>query len=303
MKKEKHHIDYPGIILLSLAMIAFLGIFILSNENGVDFSLRNIVLFVVALLTTVIFFRVEKRSREPIMPLDVLTKSSIFINVIALFFTGVVIGIDVYTPIYLQNVRGFDPLISGLIILPMSISWALVSVPLGKLIIRFGGKPMVLVGITIALLSFLPVLIFAKDTNVVFLVFVVLMMGIGLGLGMTAQTMLIQESVGIEKRGSAVAVNALLRTLGQTIGISMFGAVFNSSIVKGFTQQGITEYDLGNIYDLSSYGSEVSWDQIVDILTTSIHAVGFVFIILIVICLVLALIMPGPPLSKRSEKT
>ena len=303
VKKEKHHIDFLGIVLLSLAMLAFLGIFILGNENGVDLNLRNIILFVVAALTTAVFFRVEKRSREPIMPLDVFTRSSIFINVIALFFTGVVIGIDVYAPIYLQNVRGYGPLVAGLIILPMSISWALVSVPLGKLIIRFGGKTMMLIGIAIALISFFPVLVFDKDTNVVFLVVVILLMGLGLGLGITTQTMLIQESVGFEKRGSAVAVNSLLRTLGQTIGISMFGAVFNSSIVKGFAQQGITEYDLGNIYDLSSYGVEVTWDQIVGVLTTAIHAVGYVFIILIVLCLALAFVMPRPPLSERSDKT
>jgi len=300
VESKKHRFDYPGIIVLSIAMISFLGLFIFNIEGGVLISMRNTALLLVAAVLIVVFYRIEKRAPEPIMPLDVFTKSSVFVNVVALFFTGVLIGVDVYVPIYLQNVRGFGPLGAGLIILPMSISWTLISFPLGKLILRFGGKSVLLVGVIITFISIIPVLAFTRDTSVVFLVTVLLVMGVGLGAGMTTQTMLIQESVGFEKRGSAVGVNSLLRTLGQTMGISMFGAVFNASIINSFAQEGIVDYDLGNIYDLSSYGTEVSWDQIIGVLTSSIHTVGFVFLCLVALCILLSALMPKPPLSERS---
>jgi len=298
--KRKHRIDVSGIISLSLAMIAFLSIFILGEEGGTWLNIRNILLFIISAVMLFVFYRIEKRAVEPLVPFDVLTKSSIFINLIAMIFTGVLIGVDVYTPIYLQNVRGFGPLVAGLILLPMSVSWTLVSIPMGKLVIRFGGKPVNLVGTILTIISLVPILVFTKNSEVAFLIAAIFFMGIGLGIGMTTQTMLIQESVGFEKRGSAIAVNTLLKTLGQTIGISVFGAVFNGTIVKGFSQAGITEYNLGNLYDLSSYSSGVSWDQIVDVLTTAIHTVGLIFICMTIVCIVLSAIMPRPPISERS---
>ena len=301
--KQKHRIDFLGIAVLSLAMIAFLSIFVFADDTGIQLNFQNAALLIISAVMLVVFYRVEKRATEPIVPFDVLTKSSIFVNCIAMLFCGALIGVDVYTPIFLQNIRGFGPLIAGLIILPMSISWMLASIPLGKLIIRFGGKAVNATGVILALISLFPLLLFAKDSSVLFIISIVFAMGIGMGAGMTAQTMIIQDSVGFEKRGSAVAVTSLLRTLGQTIGISIFGAVFNGRIVRGFSQEGIEKYNLGNLYDLSAYGKGVSWDQIVDVLTSAFHTVVFLFIFLMVLSSVLALIMPRPLVSQRSKDT
>ena len=299
IEKKKHRIDFLGIAILSIAMISFLSIFIFADDTGIQLNPQNIVLFIVSAVMFVIFYRVEKRAVEPLVPFDVFTKSNIFVNIIAMLFCAVLIGVDVYTPIFLQNVRGFRPLIAGLIILPMSISWMLASIPLGKLIVRVGGKAVNATGLIISLLSLFPLLFFARDSGVPFIILVVFVMGIGMGTGMTAQTMIIQDSVGFEKRGSAIAVTSLLRSLGQTIGISIFGAMFNRSIVRGFSQEGIVDYNLGNLYDIAAYGEKVSWDQIVDVLTSSIHIVFILFICLMAICVILALIMPDPPIKER----
>ena len=299
--KQKHRIDFLGIATLSVAMFAFLSIFILGGQSGIQLNVQNVALFILSLVTIIIFYQVERRAAEPIVPFEVFTKSSIFVNIIAMLFTAVLIGVDIYTPIYLQNIRGFGPLIAGLIIMPMTITWTLSSIPLGKLIVRFGGKPVNLVGVVIAFISLLPLLIVSKDSSVLFLIIMVLVMGIGLGIGMTAQTMFVQNSVGYEKRGAAVAANSLVRTLGQTIGITAFGAAFNASIIRGFSKEEIEAYDLSNIYDLSNYGTQVSWDQIVDVLTSAVHIVGMTLICLMILCIVLSLIMPKPPITEGGE--
>ena len=300
--KSRHRIDLPGIALLSVAMIAFLSIFIFGSENGFLLSTRNVVLFVISMTLLVLFYHLEKRAVEPIVPFNVLTRSSIFVNVIAMMFSAILIGVDVYTPIFLQNVQGHGPLIAGLLLLPMTITWTLVSIPLGKLVIRFGGKPVVLVGMVVTLISLLPLLMIVSGTSMAFIIAMVLVMGVGMGTCVTTQTMLIQSSVEYEKRGSAVAVISLLRTLGQTIGISVFGVVFNASIRGGFTREGISSYDLGNLYELSSYSEGVSWDQIVAVLTSAVHLVGSVLIGLVIVCLILSLLMPRPPISERTEQ-
>jgi EmrB/QacA subfamily drug resistance transporter len=301
IQRQKHHIDYPGIGVLSAALLALLSIFIFGEEESSLLTLRNAVLLAVSLALFVIFYRIEKRSPEPIVPLDVLTKSSVFVNIASLFFTAALLGIDVYTPIYLQNVRGLSPLIAGLVLVPMSLSWMLSTIPLGKLIHRFGGKPVAVIGALLALVGLLPLLFLYQDTQIFLIVALVFFLGIGFGVTVTAQTMIIQESVGFEKRGAAVGVNSLVRSLGQTIGISVFGAAFNTSIVAGFATRGISQYDLGNLYDLSAYQLGVTWEQVVAVLADSVHVVYAIFIVIAAICVVLSLVMPRPPLGEPGE--
>jgi EmrB/QacA subfamily drug resistance transporter len=298
---HKRRIDYPGIVILTLAMLSFLAIFILDNNQGALLIPQNALLLVVSFALLLVFVRIEKRSSEPIVPLDVLTCSSVFVNLICLLFAAALIGIDVYLPIYLQNVRGFSPLIAGLTLLPMSISWMLSSIPLGRFVLRHGGRPVNALGVAVTLVSLIPLLLFVQDSAVALIIAVVFASGIGFGIAMTTQTMIIQESVGFEKRGSAVSVNSLVRTLGQTIGISIFGASFNAAIVEGFTAQGIVCYDFGNLYDLASYEVGVTWAQITDVLASSIHLVYALLIGIIALCLILSLVMPKPPLLSMQK--
>jgi EmrB/QacA subfamily drug resistance transporter len=300
---SRRPIDYPGILVLSAAMLAFLSIFLFESSSGTLFNLRNALLLFATAVLLFVFFHIEKRAPEPLVPLGVLTKSSIFVNAVSMLFMAILIGVDVYTPIYLQNIKGFSPLIAGLVLLPMSVSWMLVSIPLGRLIARRGGKPVNAVGTALTLLGMIPVLFFARDTPLIPIIAVVFFLGIGLGIAMTTQTMIIQDSVGFEKRGAAVAVNSLVRNLGQTIGISVFGAVFNMSILRSFSTEGIVEYDLGNLYDIASYQVGVTWDQIVVVLTDSIHVVYAVLIAIAVLCVVLSLVMPKPTSATQTASS
>ncbi|MDR2106314.1 MAG: MFS transporter [Coriobacteriales bacterium] len=300
--RQKHHIDYPGILVLTAAMSAFLGIFIFSGEGASVLTLRNAALLALSLVLLLVFYRIERRSPEPIVPLEVLTRSSVFVNIVSLLFMAALLGIDVYTALYLQNVKGFSPLVAGLLILPMSITWMLVSIPLGRLMLRFGGKALNAVGIIIALLGLLPFLVFAQDTPAVLIVAVLSVLGVGFGIAMTTQMMVIQESVGFEKRGAAVAVNSLVRTLGQTVGISIFGVLFNSGIIRGFAAEGIARYDLANLYDLTVYPPDVGWGQVVSVLVGAFHMVYAVLIAITVLCVALSLVMPRPSSAEQRER-
>jgi EmrB/QacA subfamily drug resistance transporter len=293
-RRRQHHIDYLGIIVLTAALLALLAPFIFVDEGASVLSVRNVALFALSAALFFVFYRVERRSPEPIVPFGVLTKSSVFINIISLLFMAVIFGFDVYTPIYLQNVRGLSPLLAGLVLLPMSVSWMLVSIPLGKLMLRFGGRLLNTVGMIATLLFLIPLLFFVQDSSLIFIIVAIFLLGIGPGIAMTTQTMTIQNSVGFEKRGAAVAVNSLVRTLGQTVGISVFGAFFNARIIQGFSEAGIVEYDLGRLYDLTAYQLGVAWEQVVAVLSDSIHVVYLILIVITAAGLVLSLVMPKP---------
>jgi hypothetical protein len=89
----------------------------------------------------------------------------------------------------------------------------------------------------------------------------------------------------------------LLKTIGQTIGVSIFGSIFNIYIIKYFTQLGINGVDPSNLYN-----SAVTDEQIRLSLNSSLH---FLFIILIgiaVISLLSSMIMPKIMESSKTEE-
>ncbi|MZK52170.1 MDR family MFS transporter [Clostridium beijerinckii] len=296
-EKKKHSIDFAGIITLSLAMVIFLNIF-LSNE---DMSSSNNIFILLSVITTVIllvaFCIIERKAKEPIIPFDIFTKTSSIVNLVSFLASAILMGSNVYLPIYIQNVLGYSAKISGLSLAPMSFAWLIAAVILGKCIVKFGGKIVILISNVILLIStaLLPTL--NAESSILLVIIYAFIMGFGFGGAFTTLTIIIQESVEYNKRGAATAANSLLKTIGQTIGVSIFGSIFNIYIIKYFTQLGINGVDPSNLYN-----STVTDQQIKLSLNSSLH---FLFIILIgiaVISLLSSMIMPKIMESSKTEE-
>ena len=240
-----------------------------------------------------VFYKIERYAKEPIISFEIFTRTSVVVNLVSFFAYIVLIGNDVYMPIYLQNILGYRPTISGLAMIPMSVSWLIMSFILGKLLIKYGEKAVMVTASAVLLGStaLLPSLgVSSPIMHVLIYGFVV---GIGFGGVGTSSTMIVQDSVDYSKRGTAVAVNSLLRTLGQTIGVSVFGNIFNSSITKYFVQRGINNINPSNLYQSSTSQNAVSAGQIKLSLFSSIHALFIIFILIAGLSFVLSIVMPG----------
>lgn len=121
----------------------------------------------------------------------------------------------------------------------------------------------------------------------------VFIMGFGFGGGLTTLTIVVQASVGYSKRGAATASNSLVRTLGQTIGVSIFGSIFNLNIVKYFNDLGIKGIKPNNLYSTSSLIKGISPEHVKVSLNSALHVVFIVFILLIVFCIALTIMLPN----------
>ena len=130
MERKKRQIDYAGTITFSAAIIALLA-YVLSGK------VTLLVLFAACLF---IFYFIERKAKEPIIPFEILTKSNTVVNIISFLTAAVLIGADVYLPIYIQNILGYRPTVSGLSMAPMSVSWLISSVILAKAIPKYGEK-------------------------------------------------------------------------------------------------------------------------------------------------------------------
>ncbi|MDP4089040.1 MAG: MDR family MFS transporter [Bacillota bacterium] len=286
-EKRKHKIDYLGAIVLSLAIISILnGIFSSENSGGMPAYVSELSI-ALGLALLVAFYFVERKAGEPIVPFEIFTRINTIVNVISLLSSAVLIGIDVYMPIYIQNILGYSPTISGLAMAPMSISWLLSSIILGKAIPRYGEKVVTVFSMLILLVScaLLPTL--GTETSLIPVIIYSFIMGFGFGGSFTTLTIVVQSSVDYTRRGAATASNSLLRTLGQTIGVSIFGSIFNLNIVRYFSNLGIRGVDPNKLYSALGTSENMTLYNIKASQISGIHVIFLGLIIIAAVCLML----------------
>jgi len=282
--RKKHKIDYLGTVLFSLAIITFL----LGSMPGQKNNFIITIPITIAILF--LFYYVEKKAQEPIIPFEIFTKTSNVVNAISFLASGILIGIDVYLPLYIQNILGFGATISGISMAPMSIAWLLSSIALTKVIPKYGEKIVIAFSTLILLISCAFLSTLSIKSSLVIVIAYGFIMGFGFGGAFTTLTIVVQESVGYNKRGAATAANTLVRTLGQTIAVSIFGSILNMNIVKYFNDIGVKGIEPNNLYSQATLSSGVSLEKIKLALSSGLNEVFAAFIIIALASLLLSFI-------------
>lgn len=290
---EKHQvqIDYAGILFLSAAILTLLyGVLLGSN------------IFLSLLLTAgllLIFYFLEKRAAEPVIPFDLFTWHSTVVNLICFLLSAVVMGGDVYLPVLIQNVLGYQATVSGLIMAPMSLTWLLAAVMLTKAIPRYGERTVVEWSAAVLLAGCLPLLFLGLSSPIILLIMITLLMGFGFGGSFTTLTIMIQESAGFAQRGAAMALNALVRTLGQTIGVSILGGLLNSRIVEYFNQSGLPGINPNDLYSTQGLPPGMTALQVKQSLNFALLDVFGALVSVSALVLLISFLLPNALKEKR----
>ncbi|HDF0926502.1 TPA: DHA2 family efflux MFS transporter permease subunit [Staphylococcus aureus] len=141
--------DIPGIIFSTIGFGALLYGFSEAGNKGWG-SVEIETMFAIGIIFIILFVIRELRMKSPMLNLEVLkfptfTLTTIINMVVMLSLYGGMILL----PIYLQNLRGFSALDSGLLLLPGSLIMGLLGPFAGKLLDTIGLKPLAIFGIAI----------------------------------------------------------------------------------------------------------------------------------------------------------
>ncbi|HAR3720203.1 TPA: DHA2 family efflux MFS transporter permease subunit [Staphylococcus aureus] len=141
--------DIPGIIFSTIGFGALLyGFSEAGNKGWVSVEIET--MFAIGIIFIILFVIRELRMKSPMLNLEVLkfptfTLTTIINMVVMLSLYGGMILL----PIYLQNLRGFSALDSGLLLLPGSLIMGLLGPFAGKLLDTIGLKPLAIFGIAV----------------------------------------------------------------------------------------------------------------------------------------------------------
>lgn len=231
--KKQVYIDIPGVVFFSLGVGLFLYTLLSGGENGSSLLAgSSLVPSLISAALFVVFLQVEKRAKEPMLPLGLYKRKLITISQAVSFVQSVVlIGTSAYLPIWIQDIEGHSATYSGFTLLPMSIGWPLAASIGGRILIKSGYKLAAIIGSSILVLGSGWMAMITPESPEWMIPIAVFVLGLGFGFSVTSITIAVQSSVSWQQRGVAVGSLQFVRTMGQTVGVAVLGAFFNSYMI------------------------------------------------------------------------
>lgn len=240
IERQAKKIDYLGAIMFTIAFSALLYALLSGGSRHSWDSPVIVGLFAASAVCFMLFLWIEKRAEEPMIPLSIFRIRVLNVTNISGFLTfGITTGLTVYSPIWIQSVLGNSATSSGLIAMPMSLAWPLASNIAGRLMYRVGVKASIVFGSSLVMAGSIWLIALQMNSPYVFWIGILVLIGLGMGFVATPSTVVVQSVVGWEKRGVANASSMLARALGQTVGIAVFGTIYNQyvTIIGSKTEQ------------------------------------------------------------------
>lgn len=233
-------LDLPGSVLIVATVLALLlSIQDLDTSNiAASLATREVLVpFAAFVVFLIAFVLVERRAQSPVFHMEYLSRKPILVTMVVSLFVGGIIITMTLIPEVAEFVVGGPVGSGGLYILPVGIL-SMFGPPLGgKLIDRFGPKPVMSAGLVMAALGFVFLAFVSLGSgSAVLLVVGLSIMGLGMGFCMGAPTnYMILENTSPAESGSAIATIALVRQIGTTLAPALLlGFVSSYPGAQGF---------------------------------------------------------------------
>ena len=177
------HLDIFGMILAPIAfsMLAF-GV----TEGSTSWTSASAIIGVsVGGVALILFIIVELLQKQPLLELRAFRSSDFTRGIVLTWAAQVTLfGSMILMPLYLQQVKSYSPLETGLILLPQALASTIFMPISGRLYDKIGARPLAFIGlgiITVALYMFSRV---TPDTHLITVMVCLGLMGCGMGLTM-----------------------------------------------------------------------------------------------------------------------
>jgi len=238
--QEKPHstdLDLPGAATLAIGCTSILMLVSRLGPGGWSLNV-SLLLIAVTILSAVYYLYHERRTANPILPLDLVFSKTIGPSVMGMMLLGVGFqSLDTYVPLYVQGGKGGGATAAAGVVTPVILTWALSGILSAPMTVRFGFRNTALLGASITVCGCSGLFLCAFfDTPRWVMTTVLALNGVGFGLASMSYVLSAQHSVTWQQRGVATGAVQFFRNIGGAIGIGVLGAFFNSLIHADFVK-------------------------------------------------------------------
>lgn len=222
--------DWPGMaaLVVTLGSVA-LGINRIDTKNffGSFTSIDVWPFFLVFAVFLVSFILIERRSKNPILRLDLFVKRQMVLT----YFLSIGAGFGESSLVFMPNlaVTAFSMKSSqaAFLLMPVVLALAVGSPTVGKLLDKYGSKVIILAGSAILVAGLFVLGLFAASMPMFILAGILIGLGLSALLGAPMRYIMLNESARSDRSVAQGAV-AMFSSIGQLVGSALVGAVADS---------------------------------------------------------------------------
>jgi EmrB/QacA subfamily drug resistance transporter len=220
-------IDIAGAFTLTASLILAIYAIVNGNQEGWT-SAQTLGLLGAAAVLLAVFLGIESRVSNPLVPLRLFKLRNVSVaNVVGVLWAAAMFAWFFLSALYLQLVLGYSPLEVGLAFLPANLIMGALSVGLSaKLVMRFGIRPPLGVGLSLAAVG---LLLFARapvdGTFVVDVLPSMILLGLGAGMAFNPVLLAAMSDVEQSEAGLASGVVNTSFMMGGALGLAVLASL------------------------------------------------------------------------------
>jgi len=224
--RSRGGLDLPGAFTSTAGMGALVYGFIRSAETGWADPLTCVTLALAAVLI-VAFVAIERRARQPILPLRLFAsreRSGAYAARVLVLGAGV--GFYFFATLHLQEVAGYGPALTGLAFVPATVLNFPFAIATPRLIRRFGAGAVLVAGLVVGIVGMAWLSrASAQSSYLVSIALPMLLIGISQGLTLSPLTAAGVAGVAYKDAGAASGAVSVAHQIGSSVGLSILVAV------------------------------------------------------------------------------
>lgn len=242
---SEHKPDYLGAALLTVALSAVVlavdntdVVFRSIINNGISLTTVKIALWVIAALLGLVFWFIERKAKQPVLPLSFFRNYNYRLLIgTMLLFGAAFLGAILYLTQFNQQVFGASASQAGLMLLPMTAGMMITSIGGGQMITKTGKyKRFIVAGIAIATAGIFALTTLQPTSPYWHEAIIMFVTGFGLGFVMPVLNLAVQNEFEHKDLGAATSSVQLFRGLGSTIGTALLSGLLTAGIVSALGQ-------------------------------------------------------------------
>jgi len=252
-KKPFKSFDIIGFISSTVGIVSIL--YVLGEGSSIDWSkIENPILMTLGCLSLLLFVINELTHPDPLLDLRIFklydfTISQIITSILSLSMMG---GMYIL-PLFLQNVRGYTPMETGLIMLPGALVMGVMMPISGNLFDKIGAKALVIPGLLILTVSSYDLsTAINMNSSKGTIIFINCIRSVGIGLSMMPISTLGMNAVPAALVGKASALSNTIRQIAGSLSITIMSTIM----------QGQTDYNYSKLAEQINVYNKTSNDTI-----------------------------------------